>query len=52
MKRAVVVCARPSLFEWSEIDGNGKTTFALPNLKKAAPNGLTYSICEFNSVYP
>ncbi len=32
--------------------GNGKTTFALPNLKKAAPNGLTYSICEFNSVYP
>jgi len=22
--------------------GNGKTTFALPNLKKAAPNGLTY----------
>ena len=32
--------------------GNGKTTFALPNLKKAAPNGLTYSICEYNSVYP
>lgn len=32
--------------------GNGTTTFALPNLKKAAPNGLTYSICEYNSVYP
>jgi hypothetical protein len=32
--------------------GNGTTTFGLPNLKKAAPNGLTYSICEFNSVYP
>jgi hypothetical protein len=27
--------------------GDGKTTFALPNLKKAAPNGLTYSICVF-----
>jgi hypothetical protein len=31
--------------------GDGKTTFALPNLKKAAPNGLTYSICQFG-VYP
>jgi hypothetical protein len=31
--------------------GNGKTTFALPNLKKAAPNGLTYSICQFG-VFP
>lgn len=25
--------------------GNGTTTFALPNLQAAAPNGLTYSIC-------
>ena len=32
--------------------GNGKTTFAVPNLDKAAPNGLTYSICEFNAVFP
>jgi Phage Tail Collar Domain len=32
--------------------GNGKTTFGVPNLKKAAPNGLSYSICEYNSVYP
>ena len=31
--------------------GDGKTTFALPNLKKAAPNGLTYSICQFG-VFP
>jgi hypothetical protein len=31
--------------------GNGKTTFALPNLKKAAPNGLSYSICQFG-VFP
>jgi hypothetical protein len=32
--------------------GNGKTTFGVPNLKKAAPNGLSYSICEYNAVYP
>jgi len=32
--------------------GDGKTTFGVPNLKKAAPNGLSYSICEYNSVYP
>lgn len=31
--------------------GDGKTTFALPNLKKAAPNGLTYSICQFG-IFP
>jgi hypothetical protein len=31
--------------------GNGTTTFALPNLKKAAPDGLSYSICEFG-VFP
>lgn len=29
--------------------GNGKTTFALPNLKKAAPNGLSYSVCQFGT---
>jgi hypothetical protein len=32
--------------------GNGTTTFGMPNLKKAAPNGLSYSICEFNAVFP
>ncbi len=31
--------------------GNGTTTFALPDLRKAAPNGLTYSIC-IQGVYP
>ncbi len=25
--------------------GNGTSTFALPNLRAAAPNGLTYTIC-------
>jgi hypothetical protein len=32
--------------------GNGTTTFGVPNLKKAAPDGLSYSICEFNAVFP
>jgi hypothetical protein len=31
--------------------GNGLTTFALPDLRAAAPNGLTYSICD-QGVYP
>jgi len=31
--------------------GNGTTTFAVPNLKQAAPDGLTYVICAFG-VYP
>lgn len=35
----------------SRYGGDGKTTFALPNLKKAAPNGLTYSICQFG-IFP
>lgn len=25
--------------------GNGQTTFALPDLRAAAPNNMTYSIC-------
>jgi hypothetical protein len=32
--------------------GNGTTTFALPNLKKAAPNGLSYSICATSGIFP
>ena len=28
-----------------QFGGNGSTTFALPDLRSAAPNGLTYSIC-------
>ena len=31
--------------------GNGTTTFALPDLRTAAPNGLTYSICT-TGIYP
>jgi Phage Tail Collar Domain len=31
--------------------GNGTTTFALPDLRSNAPNGLTYSICLFG-VFP
>jgi Phage Tail Collar Domain len=26
--------------------GNGTTTFALPNLRNAAPDGLSYSVCQ------
>jgi hypothetical protein len=35
----------------TEYGGNGTTTFALPNLRNAAPNGLSYSICVFG-VFP
>jgi hypothetical protein len=31
--------------------GNGITTFALPDLRAAAPNGLTYSICD-EGIFP
>jgi hypothetical protein len=31
--------------------GNGQTTFALPDLRAAAPNGLTYTIC-IQGIYP
>jgi hypothetical protein len=31
--------------------GNGTTTFQLPNLQSAAPNGLTYVICV-SGIYP
>ena len=29
----------------AKFGGDGKTTFALPDLRGAAPNGLTYSVC-------
>ena len=32
--------------------GNGTTTFGVPNLKSAAPDGLTYAICATNALYP
>jgi hypothetical protein len=31
--------------------GNGQTTFALPDLRAAAPNGLTYTICD-QGIFP
>jgi hypothetical protein len=31
--------------------GNGQTTFALPDLRSVAPNGLTYSICMYG-IFP
>jgi microcystin-dependent protein len=31
--------------------GDGRTTFALPDLRAAAPNGLTYSICD-EGIFP
>ena len=36
----------------TEYGGNGTSTFALPNLQKSAPNGLTYSICTIGGVFP
>jgi hypothetical protein len=35
----------------TQYGGNGTTTFKLPDLRKSAPDGLTYSICVFG-VYP
>ncbi len=35
----------------TQYGGDGTTNFALPNLRGAAPNGLTYSIC-MSGVYP
>jgi microcystin-dependent protein len=36
----------------TEYGGNGTTTFALPDLRNAAPDGLTYSICASAGIYP
>ena len=36
----------------TEYGGNGSTTFALPNLEKSAPNGITYSICATSGIFP
>jgi len=32
--------------------GDGKTTFALPDLRGLAPNNMTYSICDRNGIFP
>ena len=31
--------------------GDGRTTFALPDLRDAAPNGMSYMICD-QGIYP
>jgi tail collar domain/collagen triple helix repeat protein len=43
----------PALFALfgTNFGGDGVTTFALPDLRSAAPNGLTYSICT-QGVFP
>jgi hypothetical protein len=35
----------------TEYGGNGTTTFRLPDLRKSAPDGMTYSIC-YAGIYP
>jgi microcystin-dependent protein len=35
----------------TQFGGDGMTTFALPDLRSAAPNGLTYTICDLG-VFP
>ena len=35
----------------TQYGGDGRINFALPNLRGAAPNGLTYSIC-ITGTYP
>jgi microcystin-dependent protein len=47
------ISANAALFSLlgTKYGGNGKTTFALPDLRNAAPDGLTYSICEFG-IFP
>jgi microcystin-dependent protein len=32
--------------------GNGTTTFAVPDLRKSAPDGLSYSICATAGIFP
>lgn len=42
------IAQNPLLFRYlgTTFGGDGVTTFGLPNLSTAAPNGLTYSICD------
>ncbi|MFN3986993.1 MAG: phage tail protein [Rhodocyclaceae bacterium] len=47
------IAANPALYSLlgTMYGGNGTTTFALPDLRNAAPNGLTYVICT-QGYYP
>ena len=42
------IAQNPALFNQlgTRFGGDGKTTFGVPDLRSAAPNGLTYSICD------
>jgi len=45
--QSLSISAYPALFSLygTSYGGNGTTNFAVPNLKRAAPDGLTYVIC-------
>jgi hypothetical protein len=49
----LLISQNPTLFQLlgTLYGGDGVTTFALPDLRSAAPNGLTYTICD-QGVFP
>jgi len=49
----LMISQRTALFSLlgTQFGGDGVTTFGVPNLSAAAPNGLTYSICDLG-VFP
>jgi microcystin-dependent protein len=51
--RLLSIASNPALFSLmgTTYGGNGTSTFALPDLRAAAPNGLTYTICDLG-IYP
>lgn len=46
------IATNPALFAalGTRFGGDGKTTFGVPDLRNAAPNGLTYSICDNGTI--
>jgi len=52
--RLLQISSNVSLFNLigTTYGGDGATTFALPDLRSAAPNGVTYSICATAGVFP
>jgi len=51
--RTLLISQYPGLYAvlGTRFGGNGTTSFALPNLSNAAPNGLTYMICT-EGIFP
>jgi Phage Tail Collar Domain/Collagen triple helix repeat (20 copies) len=49
----LTIAQNPTLFQvlGTTFGGDGQTTFGLPDLRSAAPNGLTYSICD-EGIFP